>query len=221
MNVEELSRIMGVNEVEILSKKVAGLNRTEYDVMMHELNLAKKIVIGEREIELTGLARNANMIMKILAEFKDKEKRNVMPYQLAKADDITAIFGVLRPELFGLDNYRQEDLSVGTVNIIPQAAGTFSVPDKQIFIITDFIEFEPNPVVTAIMFTDVDGALPKRPLETRTAFRASDLHIFSLPYVEIAQSTIDIDAKVEFTGNTELVPCGAWIGYGKDVPDLT
>jgi len=221
MNVEELSRIMGVNEKAILSKTVAGLNRSEYDVMVHELNQALKIPLGEREITLKGLERNKNIVLKTLAEFKDKEKRNVMPYQLARADDITAIFGVLRPELFGLDNFRQTNLAVGTVDIIPQGAGTFSVPEKQVFVITDFIEFEPNPVVTAIMFTDVDGALPKRPLETRTAFRASDIQIFSLPYVEIAQSTLDIDGKVEFTGDTEIVPCGAWIGYGKDVPDIT
>jgi len=219
MNLEELNRILKVDAKGILSRQVGDLG-TEYEVMMHEINLAKKIKLGEREITIPGLERNKEVLLKVLAEFKKKEERNVMPYPFARADDITMIVGVLRPELFGLDNFKQENLSVGTVNIIPQGSGNFSVPDDQIFIITDFIEFEATPVITAINFVNVDDNLP-RPLETRIAFRASDLHIFELPYAVIADKTLDVDAKVEFTGNTELTPVGAWIGYGEDVPDLT
>jgi len=176
------------------------------------------VKLSERDIDIPGLTRAANLILQVLASFKEKERKNVMPLQYAKDDDIVLM--QIRPESFGLDNFVRTGLTVGTVHIIPQTTGNYSVPDKQIFVITDFIEINPTPIITAIRVVNIDG-VPQYPIEARLCFKASNLQIFELPHPLIADSSIDIDAKVEAAGDTELTPIGVWIGLGKDVPALT
>jgi len=226
MELDELKRLLEIDARGILSRRVEPLG-TEYEIVLHELRLYKRLIIANREITLPGLERNTELIMKVLAEFKSKEKRNVMPIQFAKTDDI--VIQPLRPGHFDLETFATSvsipaGQNYATFHVIPQgASGNFNVSDKQIYVITDFIELTPEPAVTAIQVKNIDG-VSQYPLEARLAFQATDMQIFELPHPVIADSTLDIDGRVEgeagSTVDVNLVPIGVWIGYGKDVPSL-
>jgi len=217
MELEELKRLQAVNEREILARPVEPLG-TEYNVVRDALAGMKTLRISERELKLPGLERHTDLIIKTVAEFKTKKKRNVMPLQFGKTDDI--VIEPLRPEVFGLDNYLQTGLTVGTYDIIPQTAGTHSIDtDNEIIIITDFVEMQTEPKVTAIQVT-VDG-VTQNPLELRKDLKITDLHIYELDYPIIADASLDINGKVEVAGDAELTPFGVHICMGHKVPSLT
>jgi len=104
MDIQELSRLMKVDPRSILSKRVEPFG-TEYDIVRDTLAAISKVRIAEREITLPGLTRYRDLIMAVLAEFKDKEKRNIMPLPYAKSDDIVIM--ALRPEHFGLYTWKK------------------------------------------------------------------------------------------------------------------
>ena len=230
MEAQELKRLMGINAKEILSGTIEPFG-TEYDIVKDALAGMAKVRIAEREFTLPGFARNMNLIINVLAEFKSKEKRNVMPLVYAKSDDI--VIAPLRPQNFGIQIYKKSvTIAAGAYtavdNVIPQGDGSFKVPEKQIFIITDFIDFAPESPITTIQVKDVDGESWK-PVEVRKELKLSDLHIIELDFPIIADKTLDVDVLVERTTpdtsadetvTHELTPFGVWIGYGSDVPAL-
>jgi len=200
MDIQELSRLMKVDPRSILSKRVEPFG-TEYDIVRDTLAAISKVRIAEREITLPGLTRYRDLIMAVLAEFKDKEKRNIMPLPYAKSDDIVIM--ALRPEHFGLYTWKKEVTVAATKytavdNIIPTGSGKFEVPDDQIFIITDLVDFAPESPVTAIQAVDVDGER-WYPFSVRKDLKLSDLHIIELDFPIIADTTLDLDALVERT----------------------
>jgi len=227
MDLEELKRIKAIRAEEVLSRQVPPLG-TEYQIAKHELNCARRLYITNRVIELPGLTRSLELILQVLAAFKEKEKRNVMPVQYAKSDDIVVM--PFRLEHIAANIQVQRDVTlaagkyVGTFHIIPQVAGVFEVPEKQIFIFTDVVELFSPVSLTAVRVVDVDGE-DQYPLEATLHFKATDLQIFEFPHPIIADSTFDIDGKVESptaaaTVTTAPWVVGAWIGFGKDVPEL-
>lgn len=229
MELEELSRINGVDARSILGRQVAPLG-TEYEVARDALRGMKTIRLSNRDITLPGLERHTDLILKVLAEFADKKKRNFQPLTYAKADDI--VIEPLRPEQFSagagptvLDNWIQAGLVVGETNILPSVtqvadgATTITVDDDEIFIITDFIETKPDIEITAIQ-GEIDGTLFK-PTEMRLAMNGTDLQMYELDYPWIADVTLDIDGKVEYAGDSELTPFGVHIALGKLVAALT
>jgi len=229
MELEELKRLLSVNEKQVLSRKIDPLG-TEYDVVVDALSGIKTVRIGEREFTLPGLDRNQSLIIKTLAEYKEKQKRNVMPLPYAKSDDIV-IMGI-RPQHFGIQFWEQS-VSISATkytavsNIIPQGGTTgtrYTVGTDQIFIITDFVDFVADSPVQAIQVADVDG-VPQYPFCTFKDVKLSDLHIIELDYPIIADASLDIDALVYSTTagatvNHCLTPMGVWIGFGKNVPAL-
>jgi len=196
---------------------------TEFEAISNYLDRISKITISERVVKIPGLTRWKNLILTVLAEVKSKEKRNVNVPFLATSDEITLY--KIRPETFDLENFQISITSAGTVDIIPQASGSFdiesSIGDEAVVIITDFIELNPNPVITAITASDIDGEEYKHPFDTTLAFRASDLQIVEAPIPIIATRTLDIDGKADASGTSELVPIGVVICYGAHVPSLT
>lgn len=226
MELDELSRIRNINASTILSRQVAQLG-TEHQVSLDALRGMKTIRISNREITLPGLERHTPLILQVLAEFKDKKKRNVQPLMYAKADDI--VIEPLRPEQFTanavtLDNWIQAGLVVGERAILPAivqagAATSIAVDDDEIFIFTDFIEMQPAIRITAIQ-GDIDGSL-YQPLEMRLAMNETDLQIYELDFPWIADVSIDIDGKVEYAGDSELTPFGVHICLGKLIAGLT
>jgi hypothetical protein len=217
MELEELKRLAAVDAKSILSRRVEPLG-TEYEVVRDALVGMATLRIGERELKIPGLDRHRELIIKVVAEFKQKKMRNVMPLQFAKADDIT--LEPLRPETFGLDNWVRTGLSVGTVDLIPQTAGTFNLEtDAEIIVITDFCEAKAIPVITAIL-PEVDG-VKQNPLEMRKDLKISDLHLYELDYPLIADTSLNIDGKVEASGDSELFPLGVRICLGRKLSGLT
>jgi len=229
MDLNELSRIRGINASTVLNRQVAPLG-TEYQISLDALRGMKNIKISNREITLPGLERHTPLILQVLAEFKDKKKRNIMPLMYAKSDDI--VIEPLRPEQFSagagptiLDNWIQAGLVAGETPVLPSvtqvadAATVINVDDDEVFIFTDFIEMKPTIVITAIQ-GEIDGTL-YQPLEMRLAMNESDLQMYELDYPWICDVTFDIDAKVEYAGDSELTPFGVHIALGKLIAGIT
>lgn len=228
MELEELSRLTTIRPEAILSKTVAPLG-TELAVARDALVGMKTIRIKEREITLPGLTRHTDLVLQVLADFKDKKKRNFMPTQFAKADDI--VMEALRPEQFTanavtLDNWEQKALTVGEQPILPsvtQDAGgavrVISVDDDEVFVITDWIEMKPTAIITALQ-AEIDGT-QYNPAEMRLSMRATDLLMFEPDYPWICDVNLDVDGKCEFAGDSELTPFGVHICLGKLVKNIT
>ena len=232
MELEELKRLMTVDSRGILARIVLpplmpGLApQTEIDVARDILAGMATVRISNREFRLPGLTRHTDLILKALAEFKDKRQRNVVALPFVKADDIA--MEPLRPEVFNItnaakDNWRQASLTVGSTHIIPdvsqQATATeFTLDDDELIIITDWVEMQPTPILSALQGI-IDGTT-FNPEETREIFW-SDLQLHELGWPWIADVKIDIDAKVEFAGTAELVPFGVHICLGKLLETLT
>ena len=227
MNLETLKRLLGIDPKSILSKRVDPFG-AEWEVVQHEIESFDTLLVSNRAVKLPGLARNVDTILRVVAEFKKLKERNVMPLQYAQANDI--VVQQLRPEHIGANFSYERDISlgagkyVGKVDIIPTTADTvFSVPENQIFVITDIVELSPTAPLTAIKAV-VDN-VPQLPIEATLATRATDLQIIELPHPIVAYSKLDIDGKVESktaasTVTTYAYPVGVWIGFGKDAPDL-
>lgn len=227
LDIEELKRLLAISAPTVLSRRVDPFG-TEYDIVRHELAKIRTLHLKERVFEVPGLTRNLELICQTVAEYKEKEKRNVMPLQYAKSDDIVVM--QLRPEHVGANFTYERDVTlgagkyVGTFHIIPPTSGKLTIPEKQIFIITDIIELSSTPSLTAVQVVDVDG-VPQYPIEATLSIKASDIRVFEFPHPIIADATLDIDGKVESktaggTVTTYAYPVGVWIGYGKDVPAL-
>jgi len=228
MDFEELKRLGRIDAKKALDREVYD-DYTEYDMIMDSLSGLSKVRIGERELQMPGLSRHKDIIMNVLAEFKGKEKKNVMPLQFAKSDDI--VVAPLRPQHFGIQSYKKTVDVAATKytaedNIIPQTTGAFTVPDNQIFVITDFIDYTPESPIVAFQAKDVDGNT-FNPVDIRKELKLSDLHIIELDFPIITDASLDIDALVErTTADTtnaetvahELTPVGVWIGYAKETP---
>lgn len=229
MELEELSRISLLDAPSILKRRIAPLG-TEFEVARDALVGMKTIRLSNRELTLPGLTRHTDLILKVLAEFKDKQKRNFVPLTYAKADEI--VIEPLRPEQFiagdsdtTIDSWIQLGLAVGETPILPSVtqvadgATVVNVDDDEVFIFTDFIEVKPDIEITAIQ-AEIDGHKFK-PQEMRLAMNESDLQIYELDYPWIADVTIDIDGKVEYAGASELTPLGVHICLGKLIADIT
>lgn len=230
MELEELGRLMSVEPSSILNRRIEALGATEYQVVQDALAGMRKIILANRDIDLPGLTRQATLVTQVLAEFKEKKKRNVMPLQYAKTDDI--VIEPLRPEQFSagstptvLDNWLQTSLSVAEHNLLPNEAQVsdgatkIEVDDDEVFVITDFIEHQPTARATAIQ-AEIDGT-KYQPLDMRIAMKQSDLKMFELDYPWIADVSMDIDMKVESAGDVELTPYGVHICLGKLIADIT
>lgn len=227
MELEELSRILKIDERALLKTRIEPIG-TEYDVVRDALVGMKTIRIANRDLTLPGLTRHTDICFKVLADFKDKKKRNVQPLQYAKADDI--VIEPLRPEQFTvnavtLDNWEQKALAVGERAVLPSvlqdAGGTdtaISVDDDEVFIITDWVEMKPSTIFTALQ-AEVDGTL-FNPAELRV-YRMTDLQMHELDFPWIADVSLDVDGKVEFAGDSELTPFGVHICLGKLVKSIT
>lgn len=238
MELEEIKRLLAVDPAKILAKTVDPLG-TELDVVKSELKAMSYLRISNRLIEIPGITRNMDMVIATVAEFRDLKKRNILPLQFAKSDDIVVM--PIRLEHNGGTNHTGENVQVqqtltlastkytGIFGIIPQWAidatpTLFEVQTDQMFIITDIIELYSPPGLTGVRIRDVDG-VPQYALDGTLATKASDLQIFELPHPIIANSTFAIDGKIESETAADTVTTapwvvGVWVGFGKDVPAL-
>jgi hypothetical protein len=219
MELEELKRLRLVNARAVLSKSIEPLG-TEYDVARDALVGMKTVRLATRELKLPGLERHSELVLQVLAEFKDKKKRNVMPSQYARADDIALL--PLRPETFALDNFDVTAAAPGAVNVINPDGTPYEVDaDNEIIVITDVVVADPT-IITALQFT-VDG-VQQNPIELRTlqvGTEATRLGIAELDYPVVADASLLLQAKAESAGTTAVIPFGAHICMGRRIPGLT
>ena len=232
MELEELKRFLEVNSPAILRKLVDPIG-TEYDVVRAELKAMSILRISNRQIEIPGLTRSIDLIVACVAEFKDVRKWNVMPLQFAKADDIVVMPLRLEHIAGNIQVWRTLTLATGRFTgefgIIPQTAigappAVFKVPENQRFVLTDIIELNSPPGLTAVRIRDIDG-VPQIALDATLAMEASDLQMFEFPHPIVADASFAIDGKLESPTAAASVTTapwviGVWIGLGKDVPGL-
>jgi len=213
-----MATLYEVDQRKILSRSVPPVG-TELTVVEEALIAARTVRIGERVIELPGMKRHHNLLVKTVANYRDQWGANLAPTVWARADQMT--IEPLRPEVFDLSTFLQTGLTAGTYNIIPTGSGTWStVRNEEVVVITDLIEMASDNVVTAIKVADVDGE-ELRPEEIRAQIKASDLQIYELSYPLVCDLTLDLDGKVERDGDAEITPMGIHIALGRQIPALT
>ncbi|MEM1588998.1 MAG: hypothetical protein QXT26_02700 [Thermoproteota archaeon] len=218
MELEELKRLRLVKAKEILSKPVEPLG-TEYDVVKDALVGIKSVHLAQRDFRLPGLERHTELVCQVVAEFKEKKKRNVLPLQYAKADDI--VVAPIRPEDIGADNWNVSSAAAGIIHVIKPDGTPLTVDtENQVFVITDVLIGDPS-LITAVQFT-VDG-VKQNPIEVRTlqVGRGDNLGIAELDYPVVADASLLMDVKAEGAVTTTVVPFGVHICLGRKLAALT
>jgi hypothetical protein len=201
-----------------------GLKITELDVLNDVVEEVKTLRISNRDLQFNGLARahDLGIIKGIVAMFKDKTKKNLMPIQYAK-DDNFIVEPLYRPQIFGMTSFTATTPSTVPASVTLLRYDQTTTPafqtDKEIIILTDFVLLDPEPAVTEIKIT-VDGETQK-PLSLRKDISVSDLHIYELPFPAVADVGIRIDARAEVANATvKFLPIGLHIAIVPIVKDL-
>jgi hypothetical protein len=196
----------------ILGRRVEPIG-TEYDILEDVVFEVKRLKLSTRDVEIPGIARawNEGLIQAAVAYFKDKVKKDIMPVQYAK-DDNLIIEPLYRPKIFGLNNFtvNWSDLTPpATIDLINYNLQI----DRELIILTDIIALDPKPAVTEILIT-VDGDT-QRPLVTRKDWLATDLRIYELPFPVVADINLRIQARVEEKAGTfTYLPIGLHVVLG-------
>ena len=113
MNLEDLKTYVEWSKkaAQVLSRRVIdvpGLQPvTEFDVLKDVVAEAKKIKYKERDVEAPGLKRafDLGIVAGAVALFRDKVKKDVMPAQFAK-DDNLVIEPLYRPAIFNMTEFK-------------------------------------------------------------------------------------------------------------------
>jgi hypothetical protein len=201
-----------------------GLKITELDVVNDVVEEVKTIRISNRDLQFNGLARahDLGIIKGVVAMFKDKTKKNLMPIQYAK-DDNFIIEPLYRPHIFGLNKFTATTPATVPASFTLLRYDQTTTPafqtDKEIIILTDFVFLDPEPPITELKIT-VDGETQK-PLTFRKDISVSDLHIYELPFPVVADVGLRIDARAEVANATvNYLPIGLHIAIVPIVKDL-
>jgi hypothetical protein len=222
MNLEDLKTYItqyATRARTILGRKVDPVG-TEYDILEDVVTEVRKIRLATRDIEIPGITRswNENLIQAAVSYFKEKVKKDIMPLQYAK-DDNLIIEPLYRPKIFNM-----RDFTVTWSGLTPPATIDLLTPDgrggpynlqvdKELIILTDIIALSPNPAVTELLVT-VDGD-PQRPVVARKDFLVSDLRIFEFPFPVVADINLRIQGRVETaSGSFTYLPIGIHVVLG-------
>ena len=217
MNLEDLRSfkdwLKDNKAVKLLSRTIEPVG-TELDVLKDVYAEVRTLRLREREVEIPGIKRawDEGIILGAVAAFKDRVKRDIMPIQFAK-DDNLVIEPLYRPAIFNMTSF-----SVSWTGATPPAKIDLLTPggspgaydlaeNKELIILTDIICLDATPAVTEIQIT-VDGE-EQRPLSCRKDFLASDLHIYDLPFPVVADINLRIQGRVETASGTfNYLPIG-------------
>jgi hypothetical protein len=222
MNLEDLRALLEWNTRarsilgrEIVPRIGTRAPLTEYDVIDDVIAEVQTIRLAERDITIPGItkAKDLGIIHGAVAQFKDKVKKNIMPVQFAKDDDII-VEPLYRPAIFGLPSFRAT-----WADVTPPAEVTLLnyelKRDKELIILTDIIALDPTPAVTELQIT-VDGET-QRPVSVRKDFLAAGVRIFELPFPAVADLSIAVRGRVETAkGELNYLPIGIHVVLGVD-----
>jgi len=215
MNLEDLKTYLEYSKKanQIFSRHIDPIG-TEFDVIKDVYEEVKTVFLKNREFEIPGIKRawNAGIIQGALAYFRDKVKKDVMPIQFAKTDNLI-IEPLYRPQIFNMTSF-----TISFSGLTPPAVIDLLTPggtsgpytlqvDKEMIILTDIITTDADPVVAEILIT-ADGD-PQRPLSTRKAFKIGEIKVYELPFPVVVDNDIRIQARVEVgSGSFTYLPIG-------------
>ena len=193
---------------------------TEFDVLKDVVAEVKRVRIAQRDIEMPGLKRafELGIVQGAVAMFRDKVKKDVMPVQFAK-DDNLIIEPLYRPKIFNM-----KDFTISWRDLTPPAVidlldpddtpGAYNLQtDKELIILTDIVCLDATPAVSEILVT-VDGET-QRPVVPRKDWLMTDLHIYELPFPVVADINIRLQGRVESaSGSFTYLPIGIHVCLG-------
>jgi hypothetical protein len=221
MNLEDLKTYLeyGRRASIILSRRIDPIG-TELSVLEDVVFEVMKLNFVEREITIPGIERawKQGIIQGATAYFREKVKKDIMPAQFAKDDNIV-VEPLYRPKIFNMTSF-----TVSWSAVTPPAAIDLLTPggtpgayglqvDKEIIILTDIIALDTTPAVSEILIT-VDGDT-QRPVVTRKDFLATNLRIYELPFPVVADINLRIQGRVETaSGSFSYLPIGIHLVLG-------
>lgn len=107
MNLEDLKTYLewGKKSTIVLGRQIAPIG-TEYDVLKDVVAEIKRLKLTTRDIEIPGIKRafDLGIIAGAVAYFRDKVKKDIMPVQFAK-DDNLVIEPLYRPKIFNMNDF--------------------------------------------------------------------------------------------------------------------
>jgi len=214
MNLEDLKTYLDYarKASAVLGRKIDPIG-TELDVLQDVVSEVMTLRLKQREITIPGIERawKQGIIQGAVAYFREKVKKDIMPVQYAK-DDNLVIEPLYRPKIFGLNNF-----TVSWSGVTPPAAVdiiSYDLQvDKELIILTDIIALDATPAVTEILLT-VDGET-QRPVVPRKDWLVTDLHIYELPFPVVADINLRIQGRVETSsGSFTYLPIGIHVCLG-------
>lgn len=221
MNLEDLKTYLeyAKKAPTILARRIDPIG-TEFDVLKDVYEEVATLKTTRRDITIPGIQRawNAGIVQGAVAYFREKVKKDVMPVQFAK-DDNLVIEPLYRPKIFNMT-----DFTITWSGLTPPAEidllepggtpGAYSLEtDKELIILTDIICLDPSPAVYELLIT-VDGET-QRPIVPRKDWLATDLHIFELPFPVVADINLRIQGRVESaSGSITYLPIGIHVVLG-------
>jgi hypothetical protein len=226
MNLEDLKTYLDYAKkaATILGRKVLEVPGyppiTEMDLLKDVVAEVKRLRLTNRDVEIPGIKRafELGVVTGAVAYFRDKVKKDIMPVQFAK-DDNLVIEPLYRPKIFNMNNF-----TVTWSGLTPPAAidllqpggtgGPYNLQtDKELIILTDIIALDPKPAVSELLIT-VDGET-QRPIVPRKDWLAADIHIFELPFPVVADINLRIQGRVESAeGSFTYLPIGIHVVLG-------
>jgi len=221
MNLEDIRtyKAFGAEAGRILGRSIVPIG-TEFDVLKDVVKEVMTLRISNRDIVIPGIQRawSDEIIQGAVAYFRDKVRKDIMPVQFAK-DDNLIIEPLYRPKIFNMS-----DFTVSWSGLTPPAAidlldpggtaGAYNLQvDKELIILTDIICLDATPAVYELLAT-VDGE-PQRPVIPRKDWLATDLHIFEFPFPLVADINIRLQGRVESaSGSFTYLPIGIHVCLG-------
>jgi len=193
---------------------------TEMDIVKDVVAEVKRLRFVNRDIEIPGIKRafDLGVITGAVTYFRDKVKKDIMPVQFAK-DDNLVIEPLYRPKIFNMDSFTVSWKVASTPAIVDLLApggtpGAYNLQvDRELIILTDIIALDPKPAVTELLIT-VDGET-QRPIVPRKDWLASEVHVFELPFPVVADINLRIQGRVETPeGSFTYLPIGIHVVLG-------
>jgi hypothetical protein len=226
MNLEDLKTYLDYarRAASILGRRVLEVPGypaiTELDVLKDVVAEVKRLRLANRDIEIPGIKRafDLGVIQGAVAYFRDKVKKDIMPVQFAK-DDNLIIEPLYRPKIFNMDSFTVTWKVASAPAVVDLLApggtpGPYNLQtDRELIILTDIIALDPKPAVTELLIT-VDGET-QRPVVPRKDWLAADVRVFELPFPVIADINLRIQGRVEAPeGTFTYLPIGVHVVLG-------
>jgi hypothetical protein len=228
LNLEDLKTYLAKSKEApaLLGRRVEPVG-TEMDILRDVVAEVKRLRIGYRDIEIPGIKRawDQGVIQGAVAHFREKVKKDIMPAQYAKADNLV-IEPLYRPKIFNM-----KDFTISWSGLTPPAVidlldpgdtpGAYNLnTDKELIILTDIICLDASPAVYELQLT-VDGET-QGVVVPRKDWLATDLHIYELPFPAVADLNIRIQGRVESaSGSITYLPIGIHVCLGSIRAGLT